>query len=282
MRAGTPSRTALRVALRRAAHQLLDDPRVLDDPIALRIIGTERAEELRRDPRSAERSRLDPYLRAFMAVRSRFAEDTLDAAVAHGVRQYVLLGAGLDTFAYRNPYPGLRVFEVDHPDTQAWKQAQLAEGGVDVPPSVTFAPVDFERQTLADGLAAAGFDATRPALFAMLGVVPYLTLESLQSTWRFVAGGARGSAIVFDYSVPPESMSAVQRGVFLAMSLRVAAAGEPWKTFFTPAELRAHLVAAGFTSFEDLGGDEINARYFARRDDGLRVGGTGRLTMAAT
>ncbi len=281
MREGTPSRTALRVATHRAAHQLLDDPRVLDDPIALRVLGADRAAQLRADGQAYERSPLDRYLRAFMAARSRFAEDTLAASYARGVRQYVLLGAGLDTFAYRNPHAGLRVFEVDHPDTQAWKRWRLDRGAVAVPDTVTYAPVDFERQTLADGLAAAGFDRRAPACFAMLGVVPYLTLDALESTWGFVASGARGSGIVFDYSLPPELMSAAQRAVVDAMAARVAKAGEPWKAFFTPGDLRRRLESLGFTGFEDLDGDAINARYFANRGDGLRVGGAARL-MAAT
>ena len=217
-----------------------------------------------------------------MVARSRVAEDTLAGAYARGVRQYVLLGAGLDTFAYRNPHDDLRVFEVDHPDTQAWKRWRLDRGGVTVPASVTFAPVDFETQTLADGLAGAGFDRRAPAIFAMLGVVPYLTLDALESTWRYVTSGAPGSGIVFDYSIPPELMTGAHRAVVDAMAARVARAGEPWKTFFAPGDLRRRLETLGFARFDDLDGDAINARYFANRSDGLRVGGAARLMMAAT
>src|SRR5208337_2845591 len=155
MQEGKFSRTAQRVAIRRAAHQLLDHPRVLDDPLALRIIGSEAEEVLRSDPK--ESHAFSRAFRAFMAARSRYAEDELAHAVAHGVRQYVVLGAGLDTFAYRNPYPELRVFEVDHPATQAWKREQLEAAGIAVPASLTFVPIDFERQTLVDGLTRAGF-----------------------------------------------------------------------------------------------------------------------------
>src|SRR5271169_5540690 len=157
MQDGKFSRTAQRVAIRRAAHQLLDRPRVLDDPLALRIIGSEAAEELRSNPK--EHHAFSRAFRAFMAARSRYAEDELARAVAHGVRQYVVLGAGLDTFAYRNPHPGLRVFEVDHPATQAWKREQLLAAGIAIPFSLTFVPIDFERQTLADGLVQCGFNA---------------------------------------------------------------------------------------------------------------------------
>src|SRR5271170_2255196 len=149
MQEGTFSKTAHRVAIRRAAHQLLDQPRVLDDPLALRIIGSEAEAALRSNPR--EDHAFSRAFRAFMAVRSRFAEDELGRAVAHGVRQYVVLGAGLDTFAYRNAYPDLRVYEVDHPATQAWKREQLHAASIPIPQSLTFVPIDFERQTLAQG-----------------------------------------------------------------------------------------------------------------------------------
>src|SRR5271168_1087136 len=176
MQEGKFSRTARRVAIRRAAHQLLDHPRVLDDPLALRIIGLEAAEELRTNPK--EHHAFARAFRAFMAARSRYAEDELARAVAHGVRQYVVLGAGLDTFAYRNPHAGLRVFEVDHPATQAWKREQLQAGEIAIPASLTFVPIDFERQTLAAGLDQAGFDTRAAAFFSWLGVTPYLTREA--------------------------------------------------------------------------------------------------------
>ena len=145
MKENLPSGTAQRVAMRRAAHQLLDDPKVFDDPVALRIIDKESASALQADPHQFEATPLSPYLRAFVAARSRYAEDELALGVQRGVSQYVILGAGLDTFAYRNPYPEgvLRVFEVDHPATQTWKRARLEEMGIALPGDVTFAPVDF-------------------------------------------------------------------------------------------------------------------------------------------
>src|SRR4029077_12503452 len=146
MREDRPSKTAFRVALRRAAHQILDDPKVFADPLALSIVGAS-AEELRSNPNS--QSGIARGMRAFMAVRSRYAEDGLAAAFRDGTRQYVVLGAGLDTFAYRNPYPGLRVFEVDFPSTQAWKRGRLEAEKIPIPESMTFAPIDFESQTLA-------------------------------------------------------------------------------------------------------------------------------------
>jgi methyltransferase (TIGR00027 family) len=273
-----PSKTAFRVALRRAAHQVLDVPQVFTDPLALAIIGAE-SEELRSDPKN--RSRMSRVLRAFLVVRSRYAEDELARAVESGTRQYVVLGAGLDTFAYRNPHAGLRVFEVDHPATQGWKRRWLEAAGISIPESLTFAPVDFESQTLAEGLARAGFQIDQQAFFSWLGVVPYLTRSATMETLRFVGSLPAGSGIVFDYALPPESLNLVQRLAFNTLAKRVAAAGEPFQTFFEPSALRSELRRLGFGSFEDLGGEEINARYFAGRADGLRVGGgIGRLMKA--
>src|SRR3954451_3542763 len=147
MREGQGSRTAERVAERRAAHQVRDRPLVLDDPIALRVIRPDVAHELRTNPPTREATKLGPFLRAFFVMRSRFAEDALAAAVSEGVRQCVVLGAGFDTFAYRNPFPELRVFEVDHPDTQAIKRERLVQGRIEIPSSLTFVPVDFATMT---------------------------------------------------------------------------------------------------------------------------------------
>jgi methyltransferase (TIGR00027 family) len=280
MQEGQGSRTADRVAERRAAHQVRDRPLVLDDPIALRIIRPEVAHELRTNPPAKESSMLGPYLRAFFAMRSRFAEDALAAAVADGVSQYVVLGAGFDTFAYRNPFPELRVFEVDHPDTQAIKRQRLAHGGIEIPSSLTFVPIDFTITKLDDALHASGFDATKPAFFSWLGVVPYLERPAIDATFRFIASLPKKTALVFDYSVPPESLSWTSRLIVNEMAKRVAALGEPWKTFFDPATLFADLRRAGFTSAEDFGGEALNRRYFANRTDKLRIGGAGRMAMA--
>jgi methyltransferase (TIGR00027 family) len=280
MQQGQGSRTADRVAERRAAHQVRDRPLVLDDPIALRIIRPEVAHELRTNPPAQESSMLGPYLRAFFVMRSRFAEDALAAAVADGVRQYVVLGAGFDTFAYRNPFPELRVFEVDHPDTQAIKRQRLANSGIDIPPSLTFVPVDFTAMKLDDALQASGFDAIRPAFFSWLGVVPYLERPAIDATFRFIASLPEKSAVAFDYAVPPESLGWTARLIFWRMAKRVAALGEPWKTFFDPQTLTRDLRRLGFSSAEDFGADALNARYFAGRTDKLRIGGAGRMAMA--
>jgi len=272
MQEGKFSRTARRVAIRRAAHQLLDHPRVLDDPLALRIIGSEAENALRSDPK--EDHAFSRAFRAFMAARSRYAEDELARAVALGVRQFVVLGAGLDTFAYRNPYPGLRVFEVDHPATQSWKREQLQAARITIPQSLTFVPIDFEQQTLADGLEHGGFDASAAAFFSWLGVTPYLTRDACMITLSFIARMPAGSGVVFDFAVDPALLNTGQKQALDALSKRVARYGEPLQLFFDPGKLQDELKAMGFHSIEFLQGKELNARYFKDREDGLLVRGS--------
>ncbi|MGD0161455.1 MAG: class I SAM-dependent methyltransferase [Candidatus Sulfotelmatobacter sp.] len=279
MQEGTFSKTAHRVAVRRAAHQLLDQPRVLDDPLALRIIGAEAENELRSNPK--EDHAFSRAFRAFMAARSRFAEDELALAVAQGVRQYVVLGAGLDTFAYRNPHSGLRVFEVDHPATQAWKRERLEAAGIAIPTSLTFAPIDFERRTLADGLGQSGFNGSAAAFFSWLGVTPYLTREACLVTLSFIAKMPAGSGVVFDFAVDPALLNLGQRMALKALSKRVAAVGEPFQLFFDPEKLQGEMKGMGFRRTEFLQGKELNARYFKDRKDGLLVRGSIGHLMAA-
>jgi len=275
MEPGRPSATAEGAALLRAAHQLFDAPTVLDDPVVLRLLGPEHEARLRAHPAAVDEGDRRP-LRAAIAARSRFAEDCLREAVARGVGQYVVLGAGLDSFAYRNPFPpaALHVYEVDHPDTQAWKRSRLAAAGIPLPTSLTFVPVDFERDTLPDALAAHGFDATRPAFVSWLGVTVYLTREAVWETLAWVASLAAGSEIVFTYLPEPSSLGARSHAALDALGARVAAGGEPWRTFFAPDELARGLVARGFGRIEDLGPEAIHARYFRGRADGLRPGGS--------
>jgi methyltransferase (TIGR00027 family) len=209
-----------------------------------------------------------------VAARSRYAEEELALDVRRGVRQYVILGAGLDTFAYRNPHPEgvLHVFEVDHPTTQAWKRARLKEIGITLPSNLTFAPVDFETQTLAEGLWGAGYDPGKCTFFSWLGVTEYLTIEAVMATLRFIASAPVGSGVVFDYMISPSLLTPAQRSRFDALAQRVASAGEPWQAFFDPRLLTRDLRAMGFGYVEDKGPEEINARYFKNRKDGLRVG----------
>jgi methyltransferase (TIGR00027 family) len=282
MRESIPSRTALRVAIRRAAHQIFDSPKVLDDPLAVPIVGDAAAEI--HSGSSRHQSRIARHFRAFMAARSRYAEDQLAASVARGVRQYVILGAGLDTSAYRGvALSGLSVFEVDHPNTQAWKRDCLAAAKIAVSDSVKFVSVDFERQDLAAELEASGFREDQPAFVSWLGVVPYLTHEAAERTFGYLGKLPKGSGVVFDYSVPRSSLGLLERLAFDALASRVALAGEPFRLFFTPEELDTFLKKLGFQQIEQLASKEINARYFADREDGLRVGGSaGRIVSAWT
>ena len=277
MNEGRPSRTAQRVAVRRAAHQLLDRPLVFEDPYALKIIGPDAAAATL----AKADGRVSASFRAFMAVRSRYSEDELANAVARGVRQYVVLGAGLDTFAWRNHWPDLQVFEVDFPATQHWKRQRLANVGMDMPPTLTFAPVDFESQTLADGLRAAGFRTDRPAYFSWLGVTMYLTREAFESTLSFIGALTAGSGVTFDYAVERSELSLFEKLALDRLERKVAAMGEPFQLFFRPAELAANMRRFGFHEIEDLGSDDLNARYLAGRADGLKLrGGIGRLMRA--
>lgn len=281
MEEGIPSRTASRVALRRAAHQVLDRPLVFEDPLALRIIRPETAARLKADPSDIDRGKLSKYLRPFLVVRSRIAEDTIAEAIAGGCRQIVILGAGLDTYAFRQPRNDVRVFEVDHPSTQAWKKLRLIEGGIPVPPSVTFVPVDFERQNLRESLVAAGLDASRPAIFSWLGVTPYLEEASIWQTLKDIAAlSAAGGGVIFDYSVPPATLGLIERFAFRQLQRRVAWAGEPFRSYFDPATLAQGLRDIGFGRITDFGQSEINSRYFADRRDGLRVGSIGHVMVA--
>jgi len=277
-----PSITAQRAAMHRSAHQILDEPRVFDDPLALRIIGAESSAALQATPQQFAATPGSDLLRAFIAARSRYAEDALGEAVRRGLRQYVILGAGLDTFAYRNPYTQaqLHIFEVDHPATQRWKREQLEVAGISIPASLTFVPVDFETQTMADGLRQAHFDHRKPAFFSWLGVTPYLTGEAIASTLKFIATLKTGSGVVFDYVISPSLLNPQQRSAFDDLSKRVAMAGEPWQTFFDPSSLAADLFALGFEEAIDLGPDEINALYFIGRNDNLKVRGFGHIMKA--
>jgi len=262
MQSGQPSRTAFAAAAHRAAHQVLEQGRIFRDPLAAAILG-ETPEAIALDAEVHPERR---PMRAFIAARTRFAEDALAAAVACGTRQLVVLGAGLDTFAYRSPFADrLRVFEVDHPATQTWKRERLAAAGITVPVSLTFAPVNFERQTLAQGLGAAGFDNAAPTFFTWLGVVPYLSPDTVSSTLQFIGGLAASAQVVFDYSDPPETLCPEARTYHDRRAARVEALGEKWLTYFEAPQLRSQLLSFGFTAVEDLGPPQLAARYFPER-----------------
>jgi len=250
---------------------------VFSDPLAVAIAGSQADGEL-----TTPQSAYSRALRAFIAARSRFAEDHLASAVERGVRQYVVLGAGLDTFAYRNPLrsSGLHVFEVDHPATQEWKRARLTEAGIEIPKEMTFAAVNFETHSLDARLQEAGLRPTARAFFSWLGVTPYLSRPAFDATIQFIAGMPPGSGVAFDFAVEPALLSPVQQRALDALAQRVARAGEPFQLFFDPAALASDLARLGFGEIEDLNGDQINARYFSGRSDGLSVSGGGHLLSA--
>jgi methyltransferase (TIGR00027 family) len=280
MQPGEPSRTALGAAAHRAVHQVLEGGHIFADPLAVRILGAD-ADAAVCDAESNPSKR---RLRLFIAVRTRFAEDALAAAVARGVSQLVVLGAGLDTYAYRNAFAdSLHVFEVDHPATQAWKRQRLAEAAIPLPSTLTFAPVDFERETLADGLAAAGFDASKQSFFTWLGVVPYLTEQAVFSTLEFIAGLPGGAHVVFDYANPvtPGFGRDGYAAAHEALATRVALIGESFKSCFETDALHAKLMTLGFREIEDLGPALIRERYFANRGDSLPDRG-GHIIRAST
>jgi methyltransferase (TIGR00027 family) len=216
-----------------------------------------------------------------MSVRSRYTEDRLAQQVADGVMQYVILGAGLDTFAYRNSYAALRVFEVDFPATQSWKHELLADAGIDIPENLTFIPLDLEHKSLAESLLDAGFDPIEPAFFGWLGVVPYLTLDAFRATIATIGRLPVGTAVSFDYAFPPETLSPKRRKVFDTLSKRVEASGEPLQLFFTPEQLEKEVRAAGFSRVEQFDTDCMNEAYLKDRADGLKLSPV-RVGMLAT
>lgn len=268
--------------MRRAAHQLHDHPPlILSDPFAVRILPPEARAELNRTP-AASRKPFSAAIRAFMVCRARFAEDVLTTGIhTRNIGQALILGAGLDTFGLRNPHPGLRAFEVDHPATQAWKRALLADAKIPAPDNLAFVPVDFERHSLREQLLHAGFDFSIPTATAWLGVVPYLTREAFAATVRVLGRLPPGSSVVFDYSQPREVLPFVEQLMLDSLSARVAKAGEPFQLFFTPTELAEELARFDLTVVEDLDSAALNARYLVKRTDGLELHGrAGRLCLA--
>jgi methyltransferase (TIGR00027 family) len=278
MQPGQPSLTALSAARLRAAHQVLDNASILADPLALRILGDDIQVSL--DHARAHVS--GPRLRWFIAARSRIAEEALTAAVNAGAKQLVVLGAGLDTLAYRTPLAAdLRIFEVDFPATQARKRQMIAAAGIAVPDTLTYVGVDFERETLAAALDDAGFAAAKRSFFSWLGVVPYLTEAAVFSTLGYIAGLPGGGEVVFDYVNPAASVAAASRAANQALAERVAAAGERFQSDFDTAPLCAKMSATGFRHVDDVGPDRIAARFYPESERAAPARG-GHIMQAST
>jgi methyltransferase (TIGR00027 family) len=270
MKPNEPSRTALMIARQRAAHQVLDHGSILDDPFAMKILRENEKDVLQ----FANQHPLASIGRLFTAARSRIAEDALASAVERGVRQIVILGAGLDTFALRNPHGAqIRIYEVDHPATQAWKRQRLAEAQITLPPLHIFVPVDFERDDLGEKLVAAGFQQNSPTFFTWLGVVPYLTLDAIGRTLDYMSS-IQNSDLVFDYMEPPEAFSEELRQLEKARAEQLEKIGERSASRFEPAGIAALLRSHGFCAIEDINFQEIVSR-FGRAVQALAPGNAG-------
>jgi methyltransferase (TIGR00027 family) len=277
-----PDSTAVRVALWRAMHLDVDPPpHVFEDALGLRLA----------EPHEGWRSRPDmnpQFTRSFRAsivARARFVEDLLAERAGDRIQQYVILGAGLDTFAQRRPEIAsrMRVFEVDKPDAQAWKLQRLHDLGFAMPDWLRFVPVDFEAGgSWSDALEAAGFDGGSAALVASTGVSLYLTKETVAATLRQVARLAPGSMLVMTFILPLELAEPDERPGFEAAIRGARASGTPFVSFFTPEEMLALARDAGFRTVEHVPASALADRYFANRRDGLRPGSAEALLVAST
>jgi methyltransferase (TIGR00027 family) len=276
-----PDNTAIRVALWRAMHVLVDmPPHVLEDEIGLQLAAPENEWRARPD--------MDPVFtsgfRASIVARARFIEDLVAEQADRGVGQYVLLGAGLDTFAQRRPEIGsrLQIFEVDRPGPQAWKRRRLVDLGFDVPEWLRLVPVDFETGSWWDELAAAGFDAGRPAVVASTGVSMYLTKEANAATLRQIALLARGSTLAMTFLLPPELLDEADRPGLQMAEKGARASGTPFLSFFAPPDLVALARDAGFREARHVPLSDLAERYFAGRKDGFRPSTGEDLLLATT
>jgi methyltransferase (TIGR00027 family) len=268
MKPNEPSRTALMVARQRAAHQVLDHGSILCDPFAMKILREDEKDVLQ----FANGHPLASIGRLITAARSRIAEDALAEAVEKGIRQIVVLGAGFDTFALRNPHCArqIRIYEVDHPATQAWKRQRLAEAQIALPPWLIFVPVDFEQEDAGEKLVAAGFQQNSPAFFTWLGVVPYLSEEAIGRTLDYMSS-IQNSEVVFDYVEPPEAFSEELKQLETERAKQLEKIGERSVSRFDPAGMAAILHSHGFCAIADIDFLEI-ASGFGSAIQGLAPG----------
>jgi methyltransferase (TIGR00027 family) len=280
MQEGQASVTALGAAGHRAAHQVLERGLVFADPLALRILGPDAADAI---ALARERPERRP-LRLFIAMRSRFAEDSARRAIENGARQILVMGAGLDTFAYRlEPTPDLRIFELDHPATQAEKRRRLTEAQIAEPQHVAYVAHDFEGGSMIGALKTAGFDPDRKTFVIWLGVTPYLTEEAVFATLSELARFSGGAEVVFDYANPPHAIEEeAARDFHRQMAERVAASGEPFRCYFDSAELHARASTLGFFEIEDLDRAALVARYLPDAPIAPRPGPGGHVVRMAT
>jgi methyltransferase (TIGR00027 family) len=265
----TPDNTAVRTALWRALHVLADPPpHVFDDTIGLQLAAPEDGWRERPDMSAFTR----PF-RASILARARFIEDLVEEQAARGVDQYVILGAGLDTFAQRRPdlASRMQVFEIDQPGPQAWKRRRLVELDFGIPPFLHLVPVDFEAgDSWWERLTAAGFDAARPAAVAAAGVSMYLTRDAIMETLRRGATLAPGSTFAMTFMLPIDMLDAEIRTGVERAAAGAKASGTPFISFFAPAAMLAMARDAGFRQARHVSAASLAERYFANRTDGLR------------
>jgi methyltransferase (TIGR00027 family) len=280
MQQGQASVTALGAAGHRAAHQVLERGFVFADPLALPILGQDADDAIALAKERPERR----SLRLFIAMRSRFAEDSAAHAIAEGVKQILVLGAGLDTFAYRlQPTQDMRVFELDHPATQAEKRRRLTQAQIAEPSHVAFVAHDFEHGSIVGALEAAGFDSGKRTFVLWLGVTPYLTEEAVFATLGEFARLIAGAEMVFDYANPPDAINeAGTRTFHREMAERVAASGEPFRCFLDSDELHVRARELGFSDIEDLDRAALVARYLPDFPVPPRPGPGGHVVRMAT
>jgi methyltransferase (TIGR00027 family) len=274
--------TAVRVALWRAMHAQVDPPpQVLSDEIGLRLAAPDDGWRRRPDMDEHATSRA----RATIVARARFIEDLVVERAGHGVGQFVILGAGLDTFAQRRPEiaAGLRVFEVDQPGPQAWKRQRLIELGFGIPPWLRLVPVDFEAGwSWWERLATAGFDASRPAVVASTGVSMYLTRDAIAATLAQAATLAEGSTLAMTFMLPLELVEPAERPMRQTSERMAKASGTSFLSFFTPQEMLTMSREAGFRKAEHVSAADLTQRYFAGRPDGLRPSSIEELLVVTT
>ena len=272
----------VQTALLRAAHQLLDEPRIFDDPIAVDLVPEASREAiLREEPKY--RTPILSGRRAHVVLRSRFAEDRLAAAAARGVRQYVIAAAGLDTFPWRQPgfAREMRIFVTDLPESLAVLQDCVRRRRLRQPANLAYVPIDLEHKELLQPLVAAGFDPRLPTFCSALGIIQFLTQDAVDALLTFAARCAKGSEIVFSFTPPDDELDESARSGVRESQVRTHGYGEPWLTRLRPSQLTARLSLLGFGDIELLTPDRANHRYFHGRSDGLASRSSGQV-MAAT
>ena len=272
MLTGQPSRTLLGPAIWRAAHQLLDAPLIFEDPIAVGLV-PEASEEVIRSRATEHQTKESVLLRSLFALRSRFAEDRLRKAAARGVHQYVIVGAGLDTFPWRQPAyaRGMAIFLVDHQSSLTWTQTRFLERGLSTPSNLTFVPLDLDQDNVESTLATHGFNRDASAFLSVLGVTQYLERSSVESLLRVVASFGPGSEIVFTFVPQDDDLNGLDREFATASANRTARLGEPWKTRLAATELAMVLRRIGFVDIVHLTPALAEQTYFRGRQDELRA-----------